>query len=73
MPNEPSGTIGGKGGIFVMSEDELSEIIQYADGDVARIESALGLDPGYLGNNPVIVMIEDTSTIRIPSGNELGA
>lgn len=73
MPKEPSGTIGGKGGTFVMSGDELNEIIQHANGDVSKIESALGLDPEYLGSNPVIVSFEDTSSIRIPSGNELGA
>ena len=73
MPNEPTGTIGGKGGTFVMSGDELNEIIQYADGDVSKIETILGLDQGYLGKNPVIVSIEDTSSLRIPSGNELGA
>lgn len=73
MPNEPTGTIGGKGGTFVMSGDELNEIIQYADGDVSKIETILGLDQGYLGENPVVVSIEDTSSIRIPSGNELGA
>lgn len=42
-------TIGGKGGTFVMSGDELNEIIQYADGDVSKIETILGLDQGYLG------------------------
>ena len=73
MPNEPTGTIGGKGGTFVVSGDELNEIIQYADGDVSKIETILGLDQGYLGENPVVVTIEDTSSIRIPSGNELGA
>ena len=73
MPSEPSGTIGGKGGPFVLSGDELSEIIRNADGDVAKIESVLGLDKGYLGSNPVIVTIQDTSSLRLPSGNELGA
>ncbi len=73
MPNEPSGTIGGKGGTFVMSRDELDEIIQYANGDISKIEDVLGFDSGYLGKNPVIVMMDDTSNIRIPSGNELGA
>lgn len=73
MPNEPSGTIGGKGGTFVMSGDELDEIIQYANGDVSKIEGVLGLDPGYLGKNPVIVMMDDSSNVRMPSGNELGA
>ena len=56
-----------------MSGDELADIIQYADGDVAKIESILGLEHGDLGNNPIIVTIKDTSSIRIPSGNELGA
>lgn len=46
---------------------------QYADGDVSKIETILGLDQGYLGENPVVVTIEDISSIRIPSGNELGA
>ena len=57
----------------MVSGDELNEIIQYADGDVSKIETILGLDQGYLGENPVVVTIEDTSSIRIPSGNELGA
>ncbi|MBS5988043.1 hypothetical protein, partial [Clostridium sp.] len=73
MPNEPSGTIGGKGGTFVMSRSELNDIIRNANGDVSKIETLLGLDPGYLGENPFIVTIKDTSSIRIPSGNELGA
>ncbi|WP_455717669.1 hypothetical protein [Anaerosporobacter sp.] len=62
MPNEPSGIIGGKGGTFVMSGDELSEIIQYANGDVSKIEKALGLDLGYLGENQVIVSIDNISS-----------
>ena len=73
MPNEPSGTIGGKGGTFVMSGDILDEIIRYANGDISKIEDALGLDSGYLGKNPVIVMMDDSSNVRMPSGNELGA
>ena len=73
MPNEPFGTIGGKGGTFVMSRSELNDIIRNANGEVSKIETLLGLDPGYLGKNPVIVTIKDTSSIRIPSGNELGA
>ena len=73
MPKEPSGTIGGKGGTFVMSGDELNEIINYANGDISKIEKVLGLDKGYLGDNPVIVTINDSSSVRLPSGNELGA
>ncbi|MDO5650023.1 MAG: hypothetical protein Q4G11_05405, partial [Gallicola sp.] len=73
MSGEPSGTIGSKGGTFVLSGDELSEIIQNADGDLSKIESVLGLDKGYLGSNPVIVTVKDSPSLRIPSGNELGA
>ena len=59
MPSEPSGTIGGKGGTFVMSGDELSEIIRNADGDVAKIESVLGLD------NPKFITIYFIFIIQI--------
>lgn len=73
MPNEPTGKIGGRGGTFVMSGDELEAIIKYSDGDVRKIESILGLDKGYLGDNPVIVKFDDASGLRLPQGNELGA
>ena len=73
MPGEPTGTIGGKGGTFVMSGDQLDNIIKSCNGDISKIEDALGFDGGYLGNNPVIVEIQKYSGLRLPQGNELGA
>ena len=73
MPNEPVGTIGGPGGTFVMSAEDLDSIIRNAGGDIAKIEEALGFDTGYLGNNPVIVTFNSIDEIRMPQGNELGA
>ena len=37
MPAEPAGTIGGKGGTFVMTGDQLDNIIQVSRGDIAKI------------------------------------
>jgi hypothetical protein len=47
MPKEPSGTIGGKGGTFVMSGNQLDVIIKSCKGDISNIEDALGFDWGY--------------------------
>ena len=33
----------------------------------------MGLDLGYLDNNPILLDIHKPSTIRMPSGNEAGA
>lgn len=73
MPTEPTGTIGGKGGTFVMSGDQLNDIISSSNGDISKIEDALGFDRGYLGENPVIVEIHNYAGLRLPQGNELGA
>ncbi len=73
LPTEPKGTIGGKGGIFVLSEKELQDIIKLSNGDIRYIEKALGMDLGYLGENPVIVRFDSNLNIRMPQGNELGA
>ena len=73
MPTEPTGTIGGKGGTFVMSGDQLNDIIKSSKGDVSKIEDTLGFGRGYLGKNPVIVQIHKYLGLRLPQGNELGA
>jgi hypothetical protein len=73
MPTEPTGTIGGKGGTFVMSGDQLDSIIKVCKGDITKIEDALGFDRGYLGNHPVIVELHNIAGLRMPEGNEIGA
>ena len=65
--------MGHKGGIFVLSEVELTKIIKEADGDIAKIEKALGFDQGSLGTDPVVVKFLSPTGLRMPDGNELGA
>ena len=33
----------------------------------------MGFDSGYLGDDPVIVVFEEPSGLRMPDGNEIGA
>ena len=73
ISTEPKGTVGHKGGIFVLSEVELTKIIKEADGDIAKIEKALGFDQGSLGTDPVVVKFLSPTGLRMPDGNELGA
>ncbi|MBC1639961.1 hypothetical protein HB936_14110, partial [Listeria welshimeri] len=44
-----------------------------ADGDPRILEELLGLEPMSLGENPVLLDIQKTTNIRVPSGNESGA
>ncbi len=73
MPNAPTGTIGSRGGVFVISSKQADKLIQIADGDVSKLEQLLGFDKGSLGANPVRVDIDSPNGLRMPSGNELGA
>ncbi len=56
-----------------MSGDQLEYIIKSCSKDISKIEKMLGFDKGYLGDNPVIVEINNVSGLRMPMGNELGA
>ena len=73
MPEVPSGTIGTKGGCFVMSKSQADELIEFANGDISKLEDLLGFDKGYLGNNPIRVDIKSPKGLRMPSGKEIGA
>ena len=73
LASEPKGTIGGRSGIFVLSEVQLLKIIEEANGDISRIEEILGFDSGYLGSNPVVVKFDSPQGLRMPDGNEMGA
>ena len=73
IPTKPIGTIGNRGGLFVLSEIEFNKIVKDANGSISKIEDALGLDKGYLGEKPVVVKFNKFSGLRIPQGNELGA
>ncbi|MGE0497374.1 MAG: hemagglutinin repeat-containing protein [Ramlibacter sp.] len=69
----PAGTEGPPGGTFVLSKAEADRLISAANGSVSRLEDALSLPRGTLGNAPVLVEIKNPSGLRMPSGNELGA
>ena len=49
------------------------QAIVQSGGNVATLEQLLGLDKGYLGQNPVVVNIPRPVGYRIPTGNEFGA
>jgi len=73
LSSKPKGTIGRKDGTFVLSGKELHKIIKNADGNISKIETVLGIPNGYLGKNPVVVIFDQYSGLRMSQGNELGA
>lgn len=71
--NAPTGNAGPPGGTFVMPKAVADDLIAKSGGDIAKLESSLGLTPGTLGTNPVRVDVSSPSGLRMPSGNEIGA
>jgi hypothetical protein len=60
-------------GTFVLPKSVVNKAIEASNGNPRILENLLGLDPGYLGEHPIILDINNISNIRIPSGNEAGA
>ena len=48
-------------------------MVKEADGDPRVLEALLGLDPGSLGENPIMIQPNKVDNLRIPSGNEGGS
>ena len=48
-------------------------MVKEADGDPRVLEALLGLNPGSLGENPIMIQPNKVDNLRIPSGNEGGA
>ncbi len=67
------GVVGHESGLFVTSGEEMKKAIQESGGDVRKMESLLGLQADYLGNNPTIISFDSPSNLRMPDGNEIGA
>ena len=42
-----------------MTYEDLANITKSANGNISEIETILGFDKGYLGDNPVIVKFTD--------------
>jgi hypothetical protein len=57
----------------VLPKSYVAQTINDAGGDVRKLEQLLGLDRGYLGDNPVLVEVAKPARLRMPSGNEPGA
>ncbi|MBC2335762.1 hypothetical protein HBP54_10210 [Listeria welshimeri] len=62
-----------KTGTYVMPKSVADKAISVADGNPRILEELLGLEPMSLGENPVLLDIQKTTNIRVPSGNESGA
>jgi hypothetical protein len=60
-------------GTFVLPKSYVAQGITDSGGDVRKLEQLLGLDKGYLGDNPVLVEVAKPTGLRMPSGNEPGA
>ena len=73
MGTEPHGTIGRQDGTFVLSGKALNDILIKANGDISKIETALGLPLNYLGDNPFIVKFNKYTGLRMSQGSEIGA
>lgn len=73
IPSEPVGTVGKGDSLFVCRGSELEQALAKADGDPKKLEAALGMDEGYLGDNPYIVRVDNPNGLRMPTGNETNA
>jgi hypothetical protein len=73
VPHAPQGAIGPPQGTFVLPKTYVAQAIKDSGGDVRKLEQLLGLEKGYLGENPVLVEVTKPSGLRMPSGNEPGA
>lgn len=59
--------------IFVFPKSEVDNAIAKSGGDPRKLEEILGMDPGYLGNNPHLVEFKNPASVEMPSGNEKNA
>ena len=73
IPGEPISTVGKGDSLFVCRGSELEQALVEADGDPRKLEKALGMDEGYLGDNPYIVRVDNPTDLRMATGNETNA
>ncbi|HEM2824437.1 hypothetical protein HO419_08140 [Streptococcus suis] len=66
-------TIGHPDGHYVMPKFVYEKAVRASNGNPRVLEELLGLEQGYLGNNPVVIDIQRLKNLRMPSGNEPGA
>lgn len=69
---EPSGTIGEEG-VFVLNGEDVNKMIDEANGNPRKLEEALAMKTGYLGDNPYIIRCDEPHNLRMATGNEPNA
>ena len=65
-----------QGSMFVAPKEEIDRVLKEANGDLAKVEKALGLPEGHFGDGPIIrVDIHDIHNqgLRVANGYESGA
>ena len=67
------GQFGRDDGAFVFPKHVADAMVKEADGDPRVLEALLGLDPGSLGEKPIMIQPNKVDNLRIPSGNEGGS
>ncbi|WP_415897774.1 RHS repeat-associated core domain-containing protein [Neptuniibacter sp. QD57_21] len=74
QPEAPTaGSKIGRTETWVMPRSTALDAISEANGNPRKLENLLGMDDGYLGDNPVLIDIPSPSGYRIPTGNEFAA
>ncbi|MBR2189863.1 MAG: hypothetical protein IJ860_10745, partial [Eubacterium sp.] len=64
------------GSMFVAPSGKIDEILKNSNGDISKIEEALGMDPGAFGNGPLHRVDIDNPKdhgLRMATGEEAGA
>ena len=67
---------GKNGYLFVRTKDDVDNAIRNSNGDISKIERALGLEDGQLGDgsvNRVDIINPEKHNLRIADGTEFGA
>ena len=67
------GAIGPEEGQYATSEVIADKAIKSSNGSPRELEKRLGLAEGELGENPVLIIPNNISFLKFPSGRELGA
>lgn len=74
---EGSAMVGDRSGQFIAMRSRMDKVFASAGGDVAKIERALGFDPGHFSAGGGLVRVDVHNpllhNIRLPSGLERGA
>lgn len=63
----------GQDGFFVLNEFDFDKMTEEAHGNPRKLEEALSLPNGYLGDAPYIIRCDEPHNLRMTTGNESNA